>query len=443
MQEHLRAKIQAANEEVLRRLNASEPVLVDIAPAREVVPGLGERMVMHSGPPITWARMCGAQRGSVIGAILFEGWAETAEEASALVERGEVQIEPNHHHRAVGSMAGATSPSLPVWVIENRAEGAGNRATCGHVDSRHTFGEYTPDVLQDLYDWRDVFAPSLRQGLACVGPIPLKEMIARALQMGDGLHSRTVAASSLLANELVGPMIRADVERERLLRTLDFVRSHRLNFLSLSMATAKAMTDWASGVEYSTLVTAMARNGTDFGIRVSGLGDEWFTAPAPTAFMRSFVPLGKGVQPWEPGFGLVPIAGGADVPRWTLESAGRDMGDSAITETVGWGATTLANQLGFLPIVGCSLERALELTAEVGKLTFGRSTNYAIPVMNFQGGPLGIDIRTVVETNTLPIIDTGIAHKEPNHPIVGSGLARPPMECFKLAYDRFFAKYSA
>jgi hypothetical protein len=441
MSEQWQGKVRAANEEVLRRLNAAEPVLVDIAPAREVVPGMGERMVMHSGPPISWDRMCGAQRGSVIGAILFEGWANNAEEASAMVARGEVEIEPNHHHRAVGSMAGATSPSLPVWVVENQAEGAGNRATCGHVDSRHTFGEYTPDVLQDLYDWRDVFAPALREGLASVGQIPLKETIARALQMGDGLHSRVVAASALFATELVGPMIRANVEKERLLRTLEFVRSHRLNFLSMSMATAKAMTDFASGVEYSTIVTAMARNGVDFGIRVSGLGDEWFTAPAETAFMRSFVPLGKGVQPWDQGFGLVPIANDNEVARWSLEFAGRDMGDSAITETVGWGATTLANQLGFLPIVGCSLERALELTEEVGKLTFGRSTHYAIPVMNFQGGPLGIDIRTVVETETLPIIDTGIAHKEPNHSIVGSGLARPPMACFKKAYDRFMEKY--
>jgi hypothetical protein len=254
-----------------------------------------------------------------------------------------------------------------------------------------------------------------------------------------------VAASSLEANALIGPMIDAGVEKGALLATLRFLRNHRLNFLSLSMASAKAMTDWASGVEYSTIVTTMARNGTEFGIRVSGLGKEWFTAPAPRAFMRSFVPLGRGIQPWEENFGLVPIVSEKDkeIPRWSLEFAGLDMGDSAITETVGWGATTLANQLGFLPIVGCTLDEALEITREVGKLTFGRSTNFAIPVLNFEGGPLGIDIRTVVGSGVLPVIDTGIAHKEPGHPIVGSGLARPPLECFQKALARFNERYGA
>jgi hypothetical protein len=445
MKDQLEEKIDKANTEAVRRLNSSEPVLVDIAPAREVIPGLGDRMILHSGPPITWSRMCGAQRGAVVGLVLFEGWAKSADEAVSLLQSGAVALEPNHHHDAVGSMAGATSPSLPVWVVENRAEGAGNRAYCGHVDSRHTFGEYSEDVLNDLYEWRDVFAPSLREGLKSVGALPLKAMIARSLQMGDGLHSRCVAASSLLANALAGPMIKADVEKQRLLRTLDFVSNHRLNFLSLSMASAKSMVDWASDIEYSTIVVTMARNGVEFGIRVSGLGDEWFTAPAPTAFMRSFVPLGTGVQPWEKNFGLVPIASAADadIPRWTSEFAGLDMGDSAITETVGWGATTLANQLGFLPIVGCTLARALEITQEVRQLSFSSSTNYAIPVLNFEGSPLGIDLRKVVGTGILPVIDTGIAHKEPNHSIVGSGLARPPMECFKKAYERFQQKYGS
>ena len=342
-------------------------------------------------------------------------------------------------------MAGATSPSLPVWVIENRAEGAGNRASCGIVDSRQTFGEYSEDVLQDLYLWRDIVAPSLRQGLKHVGSIPVKPLIARSLQMGDGLHSRCLAASSLLANVMVGPMIQAGVEKDKLLATIDHITHHRLLFLSLSMASAKTMTDFASNVDYSTIVVTMARNGTEFGIRVSGLGDQWFTAPAPTAFMRSFVPLGKGVQPWAPNFGLVPIPQESDknIPRWTEEFAGRDMGDSAITETVGWGATLLANQLGFLPIVGCSLDQALAFTEEGRKLFFSSSTNYAIPIFNFEGGPLGIDIRKIVESGLLPIIDTGIAHKEQGHPIVGSGLARPPMECFQKALAAFEQKYAS
>lgn len=445
MSETLAAKIDAANAEAVRRLNAAVPVLVDIAPAGEVIPGLRGRMILHSGPPITWERMCGAQRGAVIGMVLFEGWARTPEEATALLASGAIQLEPNHHHQAVGSMAGATSPSLPVWVVENRAPGAGNRATCGHADSCQTFGDYSEPALNFLKEWRDVFAPALRKGLKHAGGLPLQDMIARSLQMGDGLHSRCLAASSLFANAMVGPMIAAGVAQEPLLATIDHITHHRLLFLSMSMASAKAMTDWASGIEYSTIVTTMARNGVEFGIRVSGLGDEWFTAPAPTAFMRSFVPLGPGVQPWAEDFGLFRIRpeGSADVPRWTAEFAGRDMGDSAITETVGWGATTLANQLGFLPIVGCTLDQALAFTKEVGPLSVAVSTNYAIPVLGFKGSPLGIDIRKVTELGILPIIDTGIAHKEPGNPIVGSGLARPPMACFEKAVARFQEKYGA
>ena len=436
-------KITAANNEVVRRLNAAVPVLVDIAPAGEVVPGLRGRMILHSGPPITWERMCGAQRGAVIGLVLFEGWARTVEEATDLLNSGAIVLEPNHHHSAVGSMAGATSPSLPVWVIENQAPGAGNRASCGHVDSCQTFGDYSDEVLEYLAKWRDVIAPSLRAGLKRGGPLPLRSMIARSLQMGDGLHSRCLASSSLLANAMVGPMIAAGVPTDRLLATIDHITHHRLLFLSLAMASAKAMTDWAAGVEYSTIVVTMARNGVEFGIRVSGLGGEWFTAPAPTAFMRSFVPRGPGIQPWHKDFGLVAISkpGDAAIPRWTEEFAGRDMGDSAITETVGWGATLLANQLGFLPIVGCSLDQALALTHEVRQLSYSASTNYAIPIFNFEGSPLGIDIRKVVETGVLPVIDTGIAHKEPGHPIVGSGLARPPLACFTAALARFEQKY--
>ncbi len=444
MSQPIGEKIAAANNEVVRRLNAAVPVLVDIAPAGEVIPGLRGRMILHSGPPITWDRMCGAQRGAVIGMVLFEGWAKTAEEAVSLLQSGAIPVEPNHHHQAVGSMAGATSPSLPVWVVENQAPGAGNRAFCGHVDSRQTFGEYSEEVIAELRTWRDVFAPSIRKGLHSAGAIPLKPLIARSLQMGDGLHSRCLAASSLLANVLMAPMISAGVEKDKLLATIDHIIHHRLLFLSLSMASAKAMTDWASNIDYSTIVVTMARNGVEFGIRVSGLGNEWFTAPAPRAFMRSFVPLGTGVQPWARDFGLVSISKEEDkkIPRWTLDSAGLDMGDSAITETVGWGATTLANQLGFLPIVGCSLEQALELTHEVRQLSVSSSTNYAIPIFKFEGSPLGIDIRKVVETGVLPIIDTGIAHKEPGYPIVGSGLARPPMECFKKALERFGKKYA-
>ena len=446
MSKQLAEKIELANKEAVRRLDASEPVLIDIVPARSVIPGLnitGQKTILHSGPPVSWEKMCGAQKGAVVALAIFEGWATTPGEANQLFKDNIIKLEPNHHHRAVGSMAGATSPSLPVWVVQNRAVGAGNYAFCGHADSRHTFGEYGDDILDYLRQWRDVITPSLSKGIRTTGGLPLKEIIARALQMSDGLHSRCLAASSLLANSLTAPMVAAGVESQALITTINHISNHRLFFLSLAMASAKAMTDWASNIEYSTIVTAMARNGTEFGIRVSGLGDEWFTAPAPKAFLKSFVPYGKGVQPWEKGFGLISIPSEKDksIVRWSEEFAGRDMGDSAITETVGWGATLLANQPGFLPIVGCSPQEAMAFTDNAAKITYSTSSNYAIPVLNFAGSPLGIDITKVISLNILPIIDTGIAHIEPNNPIVGSGLARPPLECFQKAMQRFNEKY--
>ncbi len=410
----LKEKIEAANEEAARRLNAADPVLVDIAPAGEVVPGLGERMVFHSGPPIDWARMCGAQRGSMIGAVLYEGWAKGPEEAARLLEGGSVRFEPNHHHQAVGPMAGTISPSMPVWVVENRA--FGNRAFCRQVEGRQQFGEYSEGALEGLRKWRDVWAPALRKGLRHRGGLELKPIIAKALQMGDELHNRPVAASSLFANALSAPMVEAGVGRDELLATLGYTAGHELLFLGLSMAAGKASADPARGISHSTVVAAMARNGTEFGIRVSGLGEEWFTAPSPRV---------KGLY----------------LPGYSEKDAGLDMGDSAITETVGWGGFVLAGATGILSFVGGEPDEAIAYSREMRQITVTASTSYRMPILGFQGTALGIDIRKVVQTGISPIIDTAIAHKDPGHPIIGAGLLRAPLECFQKALKAFAQKY--
>lgn len=411
----LKAKIQAANEEAVKRMNAGDPVLVDIAPAREVIPGLRDKMILHSGPPITWEKMCGAQRGAMIGVALFEGWAKNADEAIQMLASGAIAFEPNHHHNAVGPMAGTISVSMPVWVVENKT--FGNRAFCRQVEGRQQFGDYSDEALSALRMWRDVWAPSLRQGLQQMGGLPLKPIIAKALQMGDELHNRPVAASSLFANAMIAPMIRAGVPQNDLLATIGLLTNHELLFLGLSMAAGKAIADPARNIEYSTIVTAMCRNGTEFGIRVSGLGDEWFTAPSPKV---------EGLY----------------LPGYKDEDAGRDMGDSAITETVGWGGFVLAGATGILALVGGTPEQALTYSREMRQITTTLSTNYRMPIFGFEGAPLGIDIRKVVQTGILPIIDTAIAHQEPGHPIIGAGLTRPPMECFKKALARFGEKYA-
>jgi hypothetical protein len=399
---------------VVSRFAAAAPVLVDIAPAGEVIPGLTDRMVLHSGPPISWERMSGAQRGSVIGIARYENWASTPKEAEALLARGEIRLEPNHHHRAVGPMAGTISRSLPVFVVEDRT--SGERAYCRVVEPRQQFGDFSDEAVRGLRAWTELFAPSLRAGLRHLGEVALAPLVAKALQMGDELHNRQVAASSLFANTMAAPMLEAGVPADRLAATLRYLAGHEVFFLGLAMAAAKAITLSSADVPYSTVVTTMARNGTEFGIRVAGLGDEWFTAPAP------------------------PIEG-LMLPGRRPEEAGLDMGDSAITETVGWGAFVLAGAPGILALVGGTPESARQITRDMYEITVMKHPTYRIPALGSEGAPLGIDVRKVVHTGIVPVIDTAIAHREPGHPLIGAGLVRAPMECFKKALLAFARRH--
>ena len=411
----IKQKIENANEEAAHRLSAGDPVLVDIAPAGEVIPGLEEKMIIHAGPPIEWEKMCGAQKGAVIGMVIYEGWAENFEDANQLLKTGEIKLEPNHHHSAVGPMAGTISPSTPVWVVENRT--FGNRAFCRQVEGRQQFGEYNQEALDGLRRWRDLWAPTLRTALQEIGGLELNSIIIRALQMGDELHNRHDASSSLFANQMAVAIAQAGIPQSDAIPTLLYLTNHHLVFLGLAMACGKAIADPASGIEYSSVVTAMARNGTEFGIRVSGLGDDWFTAPAPRV-------------------------DGLYLPSYSEENAGLDIGDSAITETVGWGAFTIGGAPGILSLVGGTPEAALDYTREMRKITTTLHPTYRMPALGFAGTSVGIDIRKVVQANTSPIIDTAIAHKDPGYPIIGAGLVRAPLDCFKQALIAFGEKYS-
>jgi hypothetical protein len=410
----IKQKIEEANAEALRRMTAADPVLVDVAPAGDVIPGLKDKMILHAGPPVDWQHMSGAQRGAVIGIVLFEGWAKSKDEAVKLLENGGITFEPNHHHQAVGPMAGTITPSMWVFVVENRA--FGNRAFCRQVEGQQQFGDFSEGALQGLVKWRDIWAPALRAGLQQIGGLSLKPIIARALQMGDELHNRPHAASSLFANAMTIPLIKADLPKENLISTLGYLGGHQLLFLGLSMAAAKATADPSRAIDYSTVVTAMPRNGTEFGIQVSGLDGEWFTAPAPPV---------KGLF----------------LPGYSEADAGLDMGDSAITETVGWGGFVLGGAPGILSFVGGTPEEALAYSRDMRQITVSTSPEYLIPALGFEGTAMGIDVRKVVQTNIVPVIDTAMAHKEPSHPIIGAGIVRPPMECFKKALRRFAEKY--
>ena len=410
----IKQHIEQANQKAADVMIQGDPVLVDIAPAGEVIPGLKDKMILHSGPPIAWDQVCGAQRGALIGQVLFEGWTDSIEKAEALLEKGDIRLEPNHDHQAVGPMAGTISVSAPVWVVENKT--FGNRAYCRQVEGRQQFGEYTEDALDGLRKWRDVWAPTLRKALQKIGGQELKPIITQALQMGDELHNRHSAASSLFANKMAVAMAEADLPKESVLPTLYYITNHHLIFLGIAMACGKAISDPAHGIEYSTVVTAMARNGTEFGIRVSGLGDEWFTAPAPEV-------------------------SGLFLPGYVEGDAGMDMGDSAITETVGWGGFVIGGAPGILSLVGGTPDEALAYSREMKKITVAVHPTYRMPALGFMGTSIGIDIRKVIQTNIAPIIDTAIAHKDPGYPIIGAGLVRPPMDCFKQALIAFGKKY--
>ena len=413
----IKQKIQQANEETVRRLTTGDPVLVDIAPAREVIPGMQDRMITHAGPPVAWGHMCGAQQGAVIGMVIYEGWAKSPDEARALLDKGAIRLEPNHDHQAVGPMAGTISPSAPVWVVENRA--FSNRAFCRQVEGNQQFGDYSEAALGALRMWRDVWAPTLRKALHTINGLELKPIITKALQMGDELHNRHSASSSLFANAMAVAIAQTDyANRGEVIGTLKYVTNHELIFLGLAMAAGKAIADPARDIEYSTIVTAMCRNGVEFGIRVSGLGDQWFTAAAPAV-------------------------DGLYMPGYSAADAGLDMGDSAITETVGWGGFVLGGAPGILSLVGGTPEEALNYSREMRKITAAAHPTYRMPALGFAGAPVGIDIRKVVQTSVTPVIDTAIAHKDAGYPKIGAGLLRAPLQCFKEALIAFGRKYSA
>jgi hypothetical protein len=396
-------KTEIANAEALRRILTAEPVLADVRRAGELIRELdAERLVLHAGPPLPWERMCGPLRGAVCGALVFEGWADDLAAAEKLAAGGGVKFAPNHHYRAVGPMTGITTRSMPLFVVENRA--FGNRTFCAineGLGKVMRFGGNDAEVLARLAWLKEELGPLLGEALRA-SPIPLNPLIARGLTMGDEMHQRNVACTSLLLR-ILAPRIAKSV------RALEFIGANDQFFLNIAMATGKSILDPVRGVEGSTVVTCMARNGTEFGIRVAGRGDEWFTAP-------------------------VEMPQGLFFPGYSAADANPDIGDSAILEAVGLGAFAMAAAPSVAGFVGAGgFADALAYTREMGELTVGRSDKWAIPALEFRGVPLGIDVRRVVETRIQPAINTGIAHRRAGVGQVGAGVARAPLACFEKA----------
>ena len=409
-------EIDAINAEAVERIRTGRPLLIGMDLAKNVIPGMGERMILHAGPPVTWDRMCGPTRGAVMGAAVYEGWAETYEEAAEMAAAGEFEFDPCHHHHAVGPMAGIVSPSMPVFLVKNKTFGNVTYATQNEGLGRVLrYGAYGDDVIERLKWMDETLYPALKRALEVTGPIDLRSIIAQALHMGDEVHNRNRAATSLLIRQLMLALVETS-EKEAAKEVLEFIDGNDHFFLNLSMPALKAMLEPAEGMEGCSVVTVMARNGTDFGIRVAGLPDQWFTAPAP-------------------------MVDGLWLPGYTEEDANPDIGDSTIAETGGCGGFAMAAAPAIVRFVGGTASLALSVTQEMYQITAGEHEFFTVPVLNFRGTPLGIDIRKVMASGIPPFINTGIAHKEPGVGMVGAGLVRAPKKCFEDAFAAFNETY--
>ena len=389
----------------MRRLVSARPQWVDVVSAREAL-GLGPNEFLHAGPPVDWAHASGPVRGALAGAMIYEGIAASFEEAVKMAERGGISLAPCHSRAAVGPMAGVVSASMPVSVIED-AE-AGGRAYCTLNEGLGKvlrYGAYSPEVIDRLAWLEKVLGPLLHKTLERRGPVDLAAIIAQALQMGDECHNRNRAATSLLLREITPALLETGAPTEDTVAAFRFINGNDHFFLNLSMPAGKVATDAARDIPGSTMVVAMARNGTEFGIQVSGTGDDWFTAPAPQV---------KGL--YLSGFGPA--------------DAGLDIGDSTITETSGIGGFAMAAAPAIVLFVGGEVSDALENTLSMYEITLTEHPSYKVPILGFRGTPTGIDVTLVVRTGVLPVVNTGIAGREPGVGQVGAGLVQPPMSLF-------------
>ncbi len=414
------ADIAKANEQALKQLLEARPFWVDIQPAIDCVPGMKKNMILHSGPPCTWDRMSGPVRGGVMGALVYEGLAKNAEEAAELAASGDIEFDPCHHHDTVGPMAGIVCPSMPMIVTENEVTGqkAFNSLNEG-IGKVLRMGAYDDEVIERLKWMEKVLGPVYQKAIRKAGRMDLKNIMAQAIQMGDELHNRSRAASYILFTK-TAPYILETLDQQKLSETIEalkFMEANIHTFLGFAMSSAKVSLMAAENVEGSSMVTVMARNGTDWGIQLSGMGRQWFTCQSPVPEVLLF-----------PGF--------------TKEDVGRDIGDSAIMETYGIGGCALAAAPAIVQFVGGTYDLAVSKTMDMYEISLGENNIYQIPSMNFRGTPTGIDALQVIKKNLPPFIDTGVAHKDPGIGQVGAGLCDAPMEVFKKAVVAFSEKYA-
>jgi uncharacterized protein DUF1116 len=412
-------KVERANKEAVDRFMAAEPVMVDICPAREVIPRMSARTILHSGPPVTWGDMAETQKGAVIGAAIFEGLATTIEEGRSLGDRGDFELGAAHDHDAVGPGTGAIAPSMAVVVVENRTHG--NRAYCPLQDIQFAFGANDPETLRRLHWLSDVLAPALKDWAVNAGGVELAPVMQVGLHMGDEGHDRLMASSALFTR-MFGPYaVRSQMEKKRLREIFDYLATDIMAdwiFESPWMAACKASLTAAHGIDHATFVTTMAGNGATFGIRVSGLGDDWFIDRAPKL-------------------------DGVFFEGYTVDDGQEEMGDSVINDTAGFGAAAFACSPVYMPFVGKRSKDSIDITRRMHDITIAKHTRFTIPSLDFEGIPAGFDLAKIIQSGTVPTLAAGIGHRTPGIGFIGLGVGEAPRECFVQAWKAYQARYSS
>ncbi|MBS0447791.1 MAG: DUF1116 domain-containing protein [Proteobacteria bacterium] len=410
----LAERIAAANEEAVKRIVQSHPVLVGFGRALDVVPGMTKTTILHAGPPITWERMNGAMKGAVTGALVFEGLAKDLDEAARVAASGRITFSPCHEHDCVGSMAGVTSASMTMHVVRNKTYGNVAYTNLSEQMAKILrMGANDASVIERLEWMRDVLGPILSAAMERAGEIDLRLLLSQALHMGDECHNRNNAGTGLLIQALTPHILETDFPTAQKRQVFDFVASSDYFSGPTWMALCKCALDAAHGIPDSTIVTTMCRNGVEFGIRVSGIpGHTWFTGPA----QKVIGPMFAGYKP---------------------EDSGLDIGDSAITETYGLGGFAMASAPAIVALIGGTIAEAIEYSTAMEEITTTVNPNVTIPLLDFRGVATGIDIRKVAQSGVLPVISTAIAHKEPGIGMIGAGITHPPIECFQQAVLAF------
>jgi len=412
----IKNKIEKANKEAITRLLAAEPIIVGVGTAGSSIPGMTKKTILHAGPPISWNDMCEPLKGAIVGGLIYEKLVTNEEDGRKLAASGEIIFDCCHHHSTVGPMAGVVTSSMPVWILQNKT--FGNFAYCTFNEGLGKvlrFGAFSQEVIDRLNWMEKVLAPVLREAMEIKGSVDLKTIIAQSLQMGDECHNRNKAGTSLLFRELATCIVKTKFSNDEKADVLSFIDKNDHFFLNISMPACKCSLDPLSDIPNSTVVYTMSRNGTDFGIRVSGTGDEWFTAPCE-------------------------LVEGLYFPGFEEKDANPDIGDSCITETAGIGGFAMATAPAIVQFVGGTPKDAINYTTSMYEITCAENNAFKIPNINFRGTPTGIDIRKVIETRILPVINTGIACNRAGVGQVGAGVVHPPMKCFEDALTSFIKK---